>query len=785
MGIFLSQEQLSQERGVEISLQQDNRSYLRIFPEWVDASCPTLSLPAHFRLQQMSRKLTINTEYRIILISPNDGARATVVMSCKNLTLRLFKSQFDNYLYQLNQLNMSYEQMYASIARGHVENGVVYHSLPSIPEIHPQSYYNNVNRVVVPILNGRLTAYEADIVLIHGLGDNIDATFRVGEDLHWPSQLITNRNRNSIYDHNLLSPVLRNIRVLGVQHELGNDPHANHEETFDIIYREFKRWNIGIKPVVFIVHSLGGLIIKELLRKSSTDDFYPYIEYNTRGIIFCGTPHRGVPQNIIYLPFSEDNYQIFQLALPERLRKLIKALVSQQVSNYLRPREHLFELNRWYLTNDYDFKYLNFVEGRAITGLGLSIVEPDEGSLPEEADPNRSRSNIILSTEDHLSVAQFCTESHYYRMIRDRVAEWLQVVDISIGINDEWRSWDAYVERFYREVDFAFRCFKHLSTFVLRVVFQQLSTFMIRSDYEEESHYFHPCRKIFVTFIPNHMDLSFDSFSQHVRSFFERNQDAAFLEYRFVIISSNASSKELIARNPETGTEIIVWLRSRSQRVDIETLIPRVVDEISNYIPVIRSASELVSRIGVKVTSQIINLIIAAGIAVAMAAVFDPVIVVPVLGISLFPLGVLAYENREYIWTLLSSFRDPTAARNVLAAADAFAVSFRPRYDRILNMRHRSARERNQRIGTLFDEELTIIVAGLVSHDIPADFYDRVTNTRHRDALLNRPRKLIDFILEIIRRNRNAIHDNSRNIELTDEALGSAIRQHYNEIHRV
>lgn len=51
------------------------------------------------------------------------------------------------------------------------------------------------------------------------------------------------------------------------------------------------------RPIIFIAHSLGGLVVKDALKKSrdaagESADFRSIFE-STRGIVFLGTPHRG------------------------------------------------------------------------------------------------------------------------------------------------------------------------------------------------------------------------------------------------------------------------------------------------------------------------------------------------------------------------------------------------------------------------------------------------------------------------------------------------------------
>lgn len=52
--------------------------------------------------------------------------------------------------------------------------------------------------------------------------------------------------------------------------------------------------SIGQKPICFICHSMGGLLVKELLRHASTVTIkYKDIAQNTKGIVFFATPNTG------------------------------------------------------------------------------------------------------------------------------------------------------------------------------------------------------------------------------------------------------------------------------------------------------------------------------------------------------------------------------------------------------------------------------------------------------------------------------------------------------------
>jgi hypothetical protein len=98
------------------------------------------------------------------------------------------------------------------------------------------------------------------------------------------------------------------------------------------------------RPILFVVHSLGGIVLKELLWRSSTcrraqahlKDVYD----STTGIIFFGTPHgEADPRHTAQLVMKAMGYTINEqtvglLPSPERLRELRDAFVPMAHSQH-------------------------------------------------------------------------------------------------------------------------------------------------------------------------------------------------------------------------------------------------------------------------------------------------------------------------------------------------------------------------------------------------------------------------------------------------------------------
>ncbi|UKZ68955.1 uncharacterized protein TrAtP1_009974 [Trichoderma atroviride] len=126
------------------------------------------------------------------------------------------------------------------------------------------------------------------------------------------------------------------------------------------------------RPLIFVAHSLGGIIVKEMLAQSSTsvEPEYKSIVECTAKIVFLGTPHRG----------SQD-----VAALGEVARSIISALGMETTPTILdalglkssdlnRAQEEFSKL--W---QEYDFQVKTFQEGLSLAKLGKKIV-PDYSS---------------------------------------------------------------------------------------------------------------------------------------------------------------------------------------------------------------------------------------------------------------------------------------------------------------------------------------------------------------------------------------------------------------------
>ncbi|KAH7563832.1 hypothetical protein BM1_00879 [Bipolaris maydis] len=135
------------------------------------------------------------------------------------------------------------------------------------------------------------TSAGVDVVFIHGLRGSRVHTWSDGE-YFWPKDF--------------LSEDLDNARIITWGYDVNIANHFSyasresirgHAET--LLHDLYRIRRLITRPIIFVCHSLGGLVCKEALiiaaaydkhqRHSNLAATYP----NTRGVIFLGTPHRG------------------------------------------------------------------------------------------------------------------------------------------------------------------------------------------------------------------------------------------------------------------------------------------------------------------------------------------------------------------------------------------------------------------------------------------------------------------------------------------------------------
>ncbi|KAH6981802.1 Alpha/Beta hydrolase protein [Ilyonectria sp. MPI-CAGE-AT-0026] len=171
------------------------------------------------------------------------------------------------------------------------------HGLPDYPWPHETDLETPFQSIPVPAFpDGVEVLHDCpdatiDICFVHGLSGNRVGTWTAkGQSKPWPETLLPlklSRARILTYGYDayiVRKPVASTNGLIDHATNLLND-----------LTTDRARSNASSRPLVFVAHSLGGLVCKEaiLLSRNNPEPHLRGIFDCTKGIIFLGTPHRG------------------------------------------------------------------------------------------------------------------------------------------------------------------------------------------------------------------------------------------------------------------------------------------------------------------------------------------------------------------------------------------------------------------------------------------------------------------------------------------------------------
>jgi hypothetical protein len=153
---------------------------------------------------------------------------------------------------------------------------------------------------MLPISSPLAAEPQLDVVFVHGLGGDSIETWRSGtdENTSWPHWLALEFGTQiGVWS---LGYAAAPSKWQGFPFFGSKDPDAGAamslprraENALDRLVGA----GIGQRPVCFITHSLGGLLVKSILRRSADSQFAPdrlQVVEQCRGVLFLATPHHG------------------------------------------------------------------------------------------------------------------------------------------------------------------------------------------------------------------------------------------------------------------------------------------------------------------------------------------------------------------------------------------------------------------------------------------------------------------------------------------------------------
>lgn len=212
-----------------------------------------------------------------------------------------------------------------------------------------------------------------DVVFIHGLSGDAKDTWISGPKAEfWPLWLIKNLSRLNIYSLGYPSSLFSAINKI----EMDLAERANN------LLELLAGRGIGPRPIVFIAHSLGGIIVKAVLRRAldSGDKDFEVIAKSTQRVIFLATPHKGASLASV-------------LSLIPKTSKQVQLLANDQ--GFL---EDLNQFYRNFVSKRSDFSTITYYE--KVKTKGVLVVDKDS------ADSGASGPAPVAVDRNHIDICK-------------------------------------------------------------------------------------------------------------------------------------------------------------------------------------------------------------------------------------------------------------------------------------------------------------------------------------------------------------------------------------------
>ncbi|KAI4647199.1 uncharacterized protein J4E79_010350 [Alternaria viburni] len=130
-----------------------------------------------------------------------------------------------------------------------------------------------------------------DIVFVHGLTGNRATTWTYKKSVFWPKDLLASDLHNvRIFTFGYDADVVKLLTIAG-----GNTVRDHGKSLAQDLSLRRAETNTSNRPVIFIAHSLGGLVVEQalLISRGTSQLHVKTLLTSTFAIAFMGTPHLG------------------------------------------------------------------------------------------------------------------------------------------------------------------------------------------------------------------------------------------------------------------------------------------------------------------------------------------------------------------------------------------------------------------------------------------------------------------------------------------------------------
>ncbi|KAI1347054.1 hypothetical protein F5Y01DRAFT_256713 [Xylaria sp. FL0043] len=272
---------------------------------------------------------------------------------------------------------------------------------------------------------------KVDIILVHGLNGDPQKTWTAKNGVFWPADLLPASLREAranvlVYGYN--------ADVYSKKH--GSSPSDNfiymHAQTLVTSLTHYRKDELtSSNPIIWVCHSLGGILVKRALLysndlRTSQHEDYRSIYVCTYGIVFLGTPHTGSDIATWGTVLQAMSDAVVPKSFFQSESVLLKTLK--------RDNETLQNINNHFLDVYQRFKILMAHENHKTDLKGTKALVVDANS----AGPQLPGVTYYAIEATHSGMCKFDSKSAPgYRTISSAIREW--VLDAPDVIRTRWR----------------------------------------------------------------------------------------------------------------------------------------------------------------------------------------------------------------------------------------------------------------------------------------------------------------------------------------------------------
>ncbi|KAJ6114387.1 hypothetical protein N7486_000165 [Penicillium sp. IBT 16267x] len=259
-------------------------------------------------------------------------------------------------------------------------------------------------------------AAKVDFVFVHGLNprgrnDHPFETWRHANGKFWPTDFLAEDMpfaRVFVYGYN------SNITNAQTMSTASIKDHAN--TLLNLLDMERDPSMNALQPkIIFIGHSLGGLVIKQALLNAKEDPKYNSIRTATSGLVFFGTPHRGAKAVELGKIAARVARFISKGQASNDLLDCLEhnSLFTRQMSDRFR---HQLE----------DYRVVSFIEGKEVQIAGVGPASLSHLVVDEESAVlglSGLRETQLKLDADHSQMCKVAARGPMYKLIKGNIKQ--------------------------------------------------------------------------------------------------------------------------------------------------------------------------------------------------------------------------------------------------------------------------------------------------------------------------------------------------------------------------